>query len=271
MKVNQIHHISLLGKNARYLHIPRAGAPKVVFIMGALQEIDSVEFYNRGLSSTFDYYAIELPGQGATEALPPCYTCEFIADCLHDFVETVVGDNFHLVGCSYATSTALEYAKKYSSRILRMVLAGSMARMPEETWTDLFWGLSQPAHTMASQFLQMISDSRADIPRHELLVKAAVRAAVKYIKRFPNHFRNNTVRLMAYEPGDISTISVPCLAFTGEYDGFVSPARCQQMADQMANCTFAIIPKCDHLFHVEKPELTLTWVKDFLLEQGAHV
>ena len=254
------------GFHCRYLHIAKPQAPTLVCLLGAMQTLEGGGFYHQTLSEQFNYYCVELPGQGAAEAIEPSYSCTFIAECLNDFLESIRCDTLYLVACSYSTSTALEYAKHWQHKLKKMLLLGSMAKLPEETWDTLIESLSSSPRDMSKLFIDLITDERVPFNRHSILIKSAIRESIKYANTYPKHFRNNTLRLLRYEPGDLSKINTVTRVVAGQYDGFVSPERSQALARQLHHAEFIQIDECDHLFHLEKPQETKEAIRSFLIQ-----
>lgn len=191
-----------------------------------------------------------------------------MADCLDDFVNTEIKRTFNLVSCSYATGLALEYSKKNSFKIDKLVLAGSMQDIPEEEWSNVLMLMSSCLNDpkkFSKNFLNLITSNSSFIPKQKIIKRAAERKAEKYTEDQFKCFIYNSIRLMSYKAINLDKITCPTLCFTGELDPYVTPKRCKSLADSIPNSNFELIPNSDHLFHIEKPSETIELISDYLL------
>jgi len=242
----------------------------MVFIPGNLQEIETIKDFNDGFSEHFDYHVLELPGTGMTEPLHPSYNINFLSGCLAEFVDRHIDKPFYLVTCSYATALALEYAKIDSSKIKKLVLAGSMEEIPEEEWPTVLGLMAdclRDPKRFAVDFLDLLTAEGVDIPRLSLIKKATCRKASRYTENQFRCFIFNSIRLMSYRASGLDVIQCPTLCFTGEHDPYVKPERCRALAKSIPHSDFALIPNTDHLFHIEKPFETIKLIASFLLDE----
>ncbi len=265
--MKNIVDFTVCGHSARFLHLPKSGAESLVFLMGSLQEIESVSAFNQGFSASYDYWAIELPGSGNSAPLHPRYPVSFLAECLSEVHTRFIGRPFHLVACSYATGIALEYARRWQEVLHRMVLAGSMSDIPLSEWPvmlQLMRDCAYDTEAFAEGFIALLSESHPSILRQPAIRRAATRKARHYREDNFWHFVFNTIRLMTYHPGELGCIQTPTLVFTGEHDPYVKPERAKALADSLACGHFQTVAGCDHLFHIQKPEETLQLMQAFL-------
>ncbi len=268
--MQNIVEFSHQGYTARYKYVEGVNKPTLIFLMGSLQEIESVEVFNRAFSVDYNYYAIELPGSGNTKPLHPRHSVEFQTEFLSRMVDELCIQELHLVACSYATAVALEFAKQ-SDKLRRLVLAGSMMDIPMDEWPTILQLMRDSAFdkkSFANGFIDILTEKEGKIPRKDVIRKAAVRKAARYRADNFWHFVFNTIRLMCYEPNDLHLINVPTLVFTGEYDPYVKPERAQALANSIRTAQFTLVRGCDHLFHIEDPEQTISLILGFL--EGAE-
>ncbi|MFT7560912.1 MAG: pimeloyl-ACP methyl ester carboxylesterase [Flavobacteriales bacterium] len=271
--MENILNLSVLGHDVRAMHIPNTGKPVMVFLMGSLQDIEGVGQFSDGFSPYFDYWAVELPGFGKTQPLHSKFGVPFIAECLAVFVEEYVGSSFNLVACSYATAIALDYAKLHQNRLENMVLVGSMMDIPLSHWPtmlQLLRDVSFDPPKFASGFVDLLTVDHPDIPRQAAIRRAATRRA-KVDGENLWHFVFNTIRLMSFNVGDLSGITVPTLVYTGEHDPYVTPDDAKKLAQALPNAEFQILPGCDHLFFLEKPLESIAMVNQFLARRTEMV
>jgi len=272
--MDNILKFSHLGFSSRYLHVVQNNRPTLIFLMGSLQEIESVQVFNSAFSRDYNYYAIELPGSGNTDPLHPKYDVSFLAEYLSVMIRQLGLNQVSLVACSYATGIALEFAKKNRDKLHRMVLAGSMREIPLSEWPTMLQLMRDCAFdtpNFANGFIDLLTEKQGLVPRQETIRKAAVRKASKYRSSNFWHFVFNTIRLMCYEPSDLQQVSTPTMVFTGEFDPYVKPEHAERLAKEMSNAQFELIRGCDHLFHIQQPEQTIGLILNFLADEAKHI
>lgn len=264
-----INEVCIKGFSCRhFVARPASTRENVLFLPGNLQTIESMRVFTDALSNKYNFAMAELPGYGAAEPLPPKFSIEFLADCAQEYVEkTFPGQRIHLIACSYSSVVAIEYAKKYSGNLKSMNLMGAMPEIPQSD-RPTFINLMQYALTdkarFAKEFIEFLTNGDVDIPRHQTMIRAAIRKAKKNSDDDAWRFINNTMRVMSYHPGDVSTIEVPTLCATGEHDTYVTPEYCKQLAGMINGATYAEIPGCDHLFHLESPDVCIELMSGFI-------
>lgn len=259
--------ITLNDKKARHMHLKNPGKPVLVFLPGSFQDIEGLQTINLGLAKDYDYHVVELPGTGLTDPLEASWDCRFLSDCLHQFVTSYLSHSFHLVSCSYATATALEYAAEYSGTLDSLVLAGSMKTIPKDEWGTALRLLSESLITpekFSIGFLDWLMKDNSEIPRHSAIKKTIIRKASKYSDAQRWMFIYNSLRLMTYTPSALNNILCPTLCFTGSLDPYVTPMRCQALANEIPHSEFTTIPNTDHLFHIESPSDTVSMISGFI-------
>lgn len=265
--MGNIVEVNVKGYQCRYMHAENKGKPNLVFLMGSLQEIESVQVFNRTFSQDYNYWVIELPGSGNTQPLHPKYDVRFLADCLDVFNRQVMQrEKFYLVACSYATGIALEYAKIAQHQLHRIALAGSMMDIPLDEWPTMLQLMRDCAYDtpkFATGFIDLLTDKSGVIEKRNVIQRAAVRKASSYREENFWHFVFNTIRLMCYNPMDLEKINVPTLVFTGEYDPYVKPEKARELAEALGQGSYVSLKGCDHLFHIEKPKESLDLVLEF--------
>ena len=66
---------------------------------------------------------------------------------------------------------------------------------------------------------------------------------------------------------DLGAIDVPTLLVFGKHDPLTSPDMGRQLANQIKDAEFVVIPKAGHLINLEQPDLFDKTVRDFLVKQ----
>ena len=264
---HQLINTKLKGHDVRFLKVPNPGRPKMVFLPGNLQQVTSLKTLSAGFSSNFEFYAIELPGAGANKPLPEGYSITYLSQCLDDFVQAHICEEFSLVSCSYGTALGVEYAKLASSRLNSLVLAGCMPGIPPE-FKELFIRLMSQClkdpEGFADSYLSMLTSNMPEIPRQRAVLKASLRSAKSHTAQEYMCFIYNTLRLMEYRASELNKIRCPTLCFTGELDPFVTAKHCQNFAGKIPNGAYHAIENADHLFYMQRPQETIELITDFI-------
>lgn len=124
MKDSNAIRISLNDMEYRVAHYPNPGADPAIFLIGNLQEIESVDNFSRAFQEEMDIYCVELPGCGLTAPLHASYGMADHAILLAALVQHLQLPAFHLLVFSYSTPIALEYCRSNPGRVLSLALAG---------------------------------------------------------------------------------------------------------------------------------------------------
>ena len=240
----------------------------MLFLPGNLQEIESMHFFVNRFSDHFNFSIVELPGYGSAHPLDPRFDISFIADCAADYAYDVFkGQPYHLVACSYSSAVGIELAKKIPNSLRSMSLLGAMPSIPESdrlTFIGLMNSALHDKKKFATDFIEFLANRAAGIPRLETFIRAAKIKAIKNSEDDAWRFINNTIRILSYFPKEIEKIDVPTMCATGEYDTYVTPARCRSLASMLGNARYLDIPGCDHLFHLENPSACLSLILEFV-------
>lgn len=259
MKHSNATRLHLNDMEYRVAHYPNSGADPAIFLIGNLQEIESVDNFSKAFQEEMDVYCVELPGCGLTAPLHACYGMAEHAELLAQLVEHLQLTHFHLLVFSYSTPIALEYCRKYPGRVMSLALGGSMADIPSEKRGPTLSLVNEVLHDrtqFADSFIGGLTSDQCTGKRHVAIRRAALRKCRQYTDSQIWCFIENTVRICAYQFHRPEEIDVPhALCFTGALDVYVKPAWCRKLAESIG-ADFTLIDGCDHLFHLEQPDIT---------------
>ena len=101
-------------------------APYGIFLMGNLQEIESVDFFSLYFSKDLHLFTVEVPGTGLTDPLLAEHSIQEQAEMLALFIKKMGIDFAHVLAFSYATPFALELCSIWSGA-LTLSMCGGMA------------------------------------------------------------------------------------------------------------------------------------------------
>ena len=262
------------GQHEARIHHVKKDAPTCIYLFGALQDINTIDMFTDALSERYNYFAIELPGSGRTDPLPPHHGFDYLAECLNEVLTKLIGNEpIRIVACSYGTAAAVEWARRYPQRVIQMVLAGSMAHIPEKHWPTLF-NLMNRAYgdksDFAAGFMELMMASDLVDMKFGRIKKAAIRKAKNYSDVLFKSFIFNTIRLLSHDMGDVRCIKAPVLVTTGEHDPFCEVDEAVRLAKCFPNNRFLPLLGCDHLFHIEDPKQLIEGVMLFFSRYKIH-
>ncbi|WNO10570.1 alpha/beta hydrolase [Teredinibacter sp. KSP-S5-2] len=232
--------------------------PLGVFLIGNLQEIESVEFFSEYFSKYLNLYVVEVPGTGLTNPLSATYSIQEQAKLLKEFLIRMGIPYAHLLAFSYATPVALELCLAWEN-IITLSMCGGMAGIPEPSRLDTMAILGDAIRNrkkFADAFIDGLTVEDKSIPRGKAISRSARQKVHKYTENQIRCFCENTVRILSYSPSDLSKIDIPCLLFIGKEDPYVTEKNALDLVNKLPFCEFEMIENADHLVHLEFPEKT---------------
>jgi len=202
-------------------------------------------------------YAPDLPGHGKSSGLGR-HTISDYASVLLEFVQTLNLSTVVLVGHSMGGAIALEFAARFPSQVLGLVLVGSGARLRVsaelmrstsnlETFPEaikLLMQLSFAPHTDA-RLKELASRRLAEIRLHVLQGDLLACDAFDGSKR-------------------LAAITVPTLIVCGAADKMTPPVHSVYLREHIAGARLELVPDAGHMVMLEKPELVAGRLSDFL-------
>jgi len=256
-----IHKIILNNHQYRYTFYKNShlNAPVGIFLMGNLQEIESVAFFSERFSAHVNLFVVEVPGTGLTEPLPAVFTIQDQASMLLCFIKHMNIEKAHILAFSYATPVALELCLRWSSA-LTLSMCGGMAGIPSTSrlaTMAILGDAIRDRKRFAEEFIKGLTVADGSIPHGKVIARSARQKVLQYSEKQVRCFCENTVRILAYTPSDnIAELNIPCFLFIGQKDPYVTKKNAQQLASLLPNCQFKTVDNADHLVHLEKPDET---------------
>lgn len=228
----------------------------IIFLLGALQDIESVNSFSTTFSKKMNCITIEIPGTGHTENLESTVSIRDQARMLRDLLNHLKIDSAHIICFSYATAVAIELYDFWSS-IKSISICGGVAGIPSSgrlaTKKMIAAAMSSP-DCFAKSFTESLTVVNEKIPKN----KAIIRATVRNIRAMPqdriNVFFENSIRLLVHTPSCIEKMNVPVTICVGEYDPYVTKEIASNFAQQLPNAHLVVINNADHLVHLQYPD-----------------
>ena len=247
----------------------RPGRPPILFLNGAFQTMESWRPFVRHFERQTATIVVDLPGVGGADLLPRRYGVDFLAESACHVLDAAGVERASVIGASYGSAVAFRLAQLFPERIAQLVLAGVMQQIPPES----------AARTAAT--IRLLRDGDMDgfatavidgllCPEVECIERGrlARRVLLTQLRRLPpgdrERYIENTARLLESPGLELRTpVLAPALVFTGEHDVYTRPEYCREIAAAVPGAVMTLIERADHLFHLERLDVTLRLLDAF--------
>ncbi|WP_251881043.1 alpha/beta fold hydrolase [Grimontia kaedaensis] len=250
-------HVVLNNKLYRYSINENHTTDQVaVFLLGALQDIESVKMYSDHFSKTLTCITLEIPGTGYAEPLGAQVSISEQSDMLLDFLKYMNIGAAHLIGFSYATAIAAEICGVWKG-VQSLSICGGVPGIPESgiaATKKMIAASTLSKREFAATFVDSLTADVEGIPRSAVIKKAMLKNISNLDDSRINMFFDNSVRLLVHKPSNISQITVPAVICAAEHDPYVTTKIAKEFSDQLPNSHFIVIKNSDHLAHLQHPE-----------------
>ncbi|CAG9297861.1 alpha/beta fold hydrolase [Celerinatantimonas diazotrophica] len=256
MEINQI----ILNNNLfRYsLHENEQSDQYVIFLLGALQDIESVNLFSRKFSEYLNCLTIEIPGTGRTNPLDSNINIREQTLMLLEFIHYMDIQSAHLIAISYSTAIAVELCDVWP-HVSSMSICGGVPGIPKsgrQATKKMIAAAMQSQKEFAYTFTHSVTVNNPDIPRNKAIIRATQRSICNLSPAQIDIFFENSVRLLVHNPSHVEDIKIPCTVCVGEYDPYATVNIVQQFSQQLKNSNLVIIKNADHLVHLQHPDKT---------------
>lgn len=244
----------------------RGSGETIVFLHGVGGGAESWDAQLAAFGSTHRAVAWDMPGYGATPALPePGF--EAWAASLESLLDGLGVERCVLVGHSIGGMIAQTFMKAHAHRVSRLVLSATSPAFgnPDGDFQKNFIrsriGPLDQGTTMAelaARFVpELLGSAAPDATRQAAIAvmsrvpAATYRAAMQALVRFD-------------ERASLGQIDIPCLLLAGEDDRSAPPRVMQRMAEKMNNARAETVAGMGHLGNMEMPDAYNRIVSEFL-------
>ena len=246
----------------------RAGAgPALILLHGFLLDSRMWRPQLENLPDHFTVIAWDAPGAGQSSDPPDTFGIGDWAECLAGLLDAAGVDRAHILGLSWGGVLAQEFYRRYSSRVLSLVLADTYAG----------WKGSLPEPIVQARLATCIRD--ASLPGSELVSRylpgmfseSATREVRDELASIMSDFHPVGFRLMAMSLAHTDTrdllpnIKVPTLLVWGDADERSPMGVGNQIRDALPTAKLAIIRGAGHISNLEAPVQFNAEVRDFCL------
>lgn len=216
--------------------------------------------------------APDMIGFGYTEAGEVGFDMDrWVAQCI-DLLDALEIDKVAVMGNSYGGAVALRMSLDHPERIDRLVLMGAAATPFEITeGLEAVWGYEPSVEAMGSLLRDaFVYDSSAIT---DDLVEMRYRASTRpgFHERFAALFpapRQRWVDAMSPTPQELASLKAPTLLVHGRDDKVIPASGSEQLARQIPNARLEIIPECGHWVQIEKTDVFVALVSEFLAAES---
>ncbi|WP_087024064.1 alpha/beta fold hydrolase [Thaumasiovibrio subtropicus] len=251
-----MENIILNRKKYRYtIHKNEATDQVAIFLLGALQDIESVENFSNSFSKTLTCITVEIPGTGCADPIEPTVTIREQAQLLLDFITHMKIEKAHVIGFSYATAIAVEICDLWSGAQSLSVSVGvpGIPCTGRKATKKVMAATMIDKQTFARSFVENLLSDNETIPRGKVIKKAMLKSISNLPDERLEMFYDNSVRLLMHTPTNLN-LTIPSIICAGEHDPYCTTTLVKQFAKQVSNSRYHEIKAADHLAHLQHPE-----------------
>ncbi|CZF86046.1 alpha/beta fold hydrolase [Grimontia marina] len=254
-------HVILNSKLYRYSMTENKSTEQVaIFLLGALQDIESVRFYSESFSKTLTCITLEIPGTGYAEPLGVSVSIQEQSQMLLDFINYMDIQAAHVIGFSYATAIATELCCIWRG-VKSLSICGGVPGIPKSgiaATKRMIAAAMQSKREFADTFINSLTVDDQNIPRSKVIKKAMAKNISNLDETRISMFFDNSIRLLVHKPSNIKKITVPAIVCAAEHDPYVTTKIAKEFCEQLPNSQYMEIKNSDHLAHLEHPEIVAT-------------
>ncbi|WP_196160784.1 alpha/beta fold hydrolase [Reinekea sp. G2M2-21] len=253
-----IEEMEFRGKKYLYEIYGHGDFPPLVYIGGAFQTISNLRPISQGLQAFGSVVVLDLPGFGNADLLEAGYCFDFYTDLLIDFFRRKQLNRVGLVGASYGSVIANQFACFAPDMVESLVLAGTMKSIPSCQKPIIQESIRQLEDGCIGDFAQtavrvlMNHDHCDRIIRFQEIKKMMIRSLRRLTIQDQQKYIQNTKRLLKLDNTRVTAPTCQSLLFTGEYDTFTTPGYCFELAEDFTNARIVTVDSSDHLVHLQQ-------------------
>jgi pimeloyl-ACP methyl ester carboxylesterase len=247
-----------------------SGRLPVFFVSGAFQAMASWRKFADHFEPLTTVLLADLPGMGQADVLPRGHGLDFLAGAADAVLEAAGIERAFVVSASYGSPIAWRLAQRFPRRVARVILSGVMKEIPAPVWEPTRRTLDTLTAGRMAEFARDIvggllcHDPCRPIERRRAGERLLLAQLENMTPADRIRYVENTARLLEHPPLDLSQPpAAPALVFTGEHDVYTRPEYCREIAMALPDSWFTLIERADHLFHIQRFDVTLALVDGF--------
>jgi pimeloyl-ACP methyl ester carboxylesterase len=190
-----------------------------------------------------------------------CVTIYSLTGFVHELVEDLGLEKFHLLGNSMGGHIALLYTLQYPEKVESLILSGSSGLF-ENGMGDSYPKRRDYAYIKAKTELTFYDPAVASVELiDEIYETVNSRKAIQILSLAKSTIRNNVEK-------DLHNIKVPCCLIWGRNDTITPPHTAKEFQRLIPHAELHWINECGHVPMLERPEIFNVILDSFLQVQN---
>jgi pimeloyl-ACP methyl ester carboxylesterase len=272
------HNVEVTGLPTRYL--TSGTGPPLVLLHGAGDNALDWRWVLPALARTHRVYAPDLPGSPESARPAADYSPAFFERFVAGFLDVLGIERAAMVGNSLGGLVALRLALSEPARVTALVLvdAAGLGRAVNPAFTSVnvpglgeaaipFWRTPFGARQRAwGRTALLFAHSPGSVPREWLAEQCRLALLPGYLEAHLSVLRGLVSPLGQREVlvDRLPSLKIPTLVVWGARDRVFPESQAKEAGDRLQEGSFALIPDCGHMPHVECPDLFLAAFDEFL-------
>jgi len=212
----------------------------------------------------FDVVALDLRGHGQSPKPKGEYTAEIFSCDIRDLAETLGwADGFALLGQSMGGFVVLDYALRYPETLTHLIPCNTSGNLRGTLISRLVWRANMLLYSISPKMVMKLAATKFfPNPQPPKVIEELIELSLqtpKYagLSAIRNLYPQNV------EP-ELNRIAIPTLVIASEFDQKDLHDGTLRIHELIPNSRLLDVPGCGHLPFVEKPELMVNAVSNFV-------
>lgn len=249
------------GITMHFVEAGRQDAPAVVLLHGFPDSWQVWEDVIAALADDYRVLALDQRGHGDTEKPPCCYAPSDFADDVTAFMDALAVDVATVVGHSFGSFVAQNFAIRHPERVERLVLIGSGVAFDNavgQEFRDFLPDVpDSPDPAMVREFQRSTF--------HRVPDDAAFERIMAQSMKVPGHvWRSLGAALAEDRTARLAALRMPTLLIAGDRDALFPLDEQQRLFRALPNAELTVYPDTGHFIQVERPQRFLADLREFL-------
>lgn len=250
------------------LHYKVSGEGKpLVLVHGLFGSLENVGAIARLLSSDFKVYSVDLPNHGRSPHKAGMDLAH-MAECVSNWMGSVGLSQAFLVGHSLGGKVAMEIALSQPERVEKVVVIDIAPVTYAARHLDVFAGINavDPAAISSRGDAEAIASAYIKEPAVlSFILKNLVRTETGFEWRMNLQDLQEQYPTLIHENLSGAVFAKPVLFLKGGDSDYIRPDCRNNILQRFPQAQLKVIPNTGHWLHAEKPDLTATLIRKFLL------
>ncbi len=259
------------GRNIFYTLDGQADNPPLVILNGIMMSHKSWEMFIPALKQHFHVIRLDMLDQGESDKMEGDYHQKLQADMLAGLIDHLNLDKVHIAGISYGGNVALQFARHYPEKIVKMVLFNAVAktnawlrdvgrawnRIAKSRDGEAYYHAAIPLIYSPTFYTKRIEWMEA---RKETLIPVfSTPAFLDAMTRLTRSAESHDVSDALHE------IKTPTLVVAADQDELTPPHEQRKIVTTMPNARLITFHETGHASMYERPELFTMTLIGYLL------